>query len=92
MYALYAQNGDEIICLVIRGGSTICGEKGGGGGAAATASEGFWRVPFEDPLWNFKRDGRAPPAPPPPPNPLVVITKEFGGTQKKDRYNWVRLY
>ena len=29
-----------------------------GGGAAA--------VPFEDPLWNFKRGGRAPPAAPPP--------------------------
>ena len=31
----------------------------GGGGAAATASAAgakvFWRVPFEDPLWNFKR-------------------------------------
>ena len=25
--------------------------------------EGFWRVPFEDPLWNFKRGG-APCAPP----------------------------
>ena len=37
--------------------------KGGGGGAAA--------VPFEDPLWNFKRGARAPCAPPPL-NPLVV--------------------
>ena len=29
--------------------------------------EGFWRVPFEDPLWNFKKGGRRAPPPPPPP-------------------------
>ena len=34
--------------------------------------EGFWRVPFEDPLWNFKRGGARPLRPPPPPNPLVI--------------------
>ena len=34
------------------------------GGAAA--------VPFEDPLWNFKRGGCAPPAAPPL-NPLVTF-------------------
>ena len=43
--------------------------KGGGGRSGYRERhrrEGFWRVPFEDPLWNFKRGGRAPPAPPPP--------------------------
>ena len=38
----------------------MCGK---GGGAAA--------VPFEDPLWNFKRGGGARPLRPPPLNPLV---------------------
>ena len=52
----------------IRGGSRICGRGGGGrsGYRERHRREGFWRVPFEDPLWNFKRGGRAPPAPPPP--------------------------
>ena len=42
-------------------------ERGGGrsGYRDRRRREGFWRVPFEDPLWNFKRGG-APPAPPPP--------------------------
>ena len=44
--------------------------KGGGGGRSGYRErhrrEGFWRVPFEDPLWDFKRGGaRAPCAPPP---------------------------
>ena len=45
-------------------------ERGGGAGAKGYRErrrrEGFWRVPFEDPLWNFKRGGGTPPAPPPP--------------------------
>ena len=42
--------------------------KGGGGGGGGRSGyrerrrrEGFWRVTFEDPLWNFKRGGRPPP-------------------------------
>ena len=40
-------------------------ERGGGrsGYRERRRREGFWRVPFEDPLWNFKGGG-APPAPP----------------------------
>ena len=43
--------------------------KGGGGGGGGYRErcrrKGFWRVPFEDPLWNFKGGGaRAPCAPP----------------------------
>ena len=36
------------------------------------SSEGFWRVPFEDPLWNFKRGGGAPLRPPPHPESAIV--------------------
>ena len=48
--------------------------KGGGrsGYRERRRREGFWRVPFEDPLWNFNGGGRAPHAAPPPLNPLVV--------------------
>ena len=53
-----------------RGGSRICGKGGGRSGyRECRRREGFWRVPFEDPLWNFKRGARAPCAP--PLNPLV---------------------
>ena len=53
----------------------------GGGGRSGYRElrrrEGFWRVPFEDPLWNFKRGG-ARPLCPPPLNPLVKqIGKKF---------------
>ena len=41
--------GVDLCMCVGRGGSRICGKEGGGGAAA---------VPFEDPLWNFKRGGR----------------------------------
>ena len=42
-------------------------ERGGGGRSGyreCLRREGFWRVPFEDPLWNFKRGAR--PLRPPP--------------------------
>ena len=55
------------ILTVFRGGSRICGKGGRSGYRERRRREGFWRVPFEDPLWNFKRGGgRAPPAAPPP--------------------------
>ena len=42
----------------------------GGGGHSGYRErrwrEGFWRVPFEDPLWNFKGGALR------PPNPLVI--------------------
>ena len=63
------------VCMY-RGGSRICGKggaqrrsrlktlfgisKGGRRGRAPSLAL------LEDPLWNFKRGGRAPPAPPPP--------------------------
>ena len=51
--------------------------RGGGGGRRGYRErhrrEGFWRVPFEDPLsvFGISKGGRAPCAPPPL-NPLVV--------------------
>ena len=53
------------IVTIIRAGSRICG-KGRSGYRERRRREAFWRVPFEDPLWNFKRGGRPPPLPPPP--------------------------
>ena len=43
--------------------------KGGGGRSGYCERRrrvSFWRVPFEDPLWNFKRGGARPLRPPPP--------------------------
>ena len=47
-------------------------ERGGGrsGYRERRRREGFWRVPFVDLLWNFKRGGARPLRP--PLNPLVV--------------------
>ena len=54
-----------------RGGSRMCGKGGGRSGyRERRRREGFWRIPFEDPLWNFKRGGH--PLRPPPLNPLVI--------------------
>ena len=59
---------------MVRGGSRICGRGGGRSGyRERRRREGFWRVPFEDPLWNFKRGGGARPLRPLPLNPLVLV-------------------
>ena len=74
---------ETIVCKqrsIYRGGSRICGKGGCSGYRERRRREGFWRVPFEDPLWNFKRGGRAPPAPPPPLNPLVIYVKDYTTT------------
>ena len=79
---------------VIRGGSRICGKGGGRSGYRERhRREGFWRVPFEDPLWNFKRGARAPCA---PLNPLVVMSearrkkkrKSFESRDKLSFFYW----
>ena len=60
------REGERMGKTVGRGGSRIC-EKGGRSGYRERRwREGFWRVPFEDPLWNFKRGGARPLRPPPP--------------------------
>ena len=68
-----------------RGGSRICGKGGRSGGPVWRPSLEFQkggcrgRAPslalLEDPLWNFKRGGRAPPAP--PLNPLVSYNPSY---------------
>ena len=58
------------LSFLTTGGSRICGKGGRSGYRERRRREGFWRVPFEDPLWNFKRGARAPCAP--PLNPLVL--------------------
>ena len=79
IHASKEHGGGSLILLyeyttTFRGGSRICGKGGGGSGyRECRRREGFWRVPFEDPLWNFKRGPRAPCAPPPPLNPLVTF-------------------
>ena len=63
-----------------RGGSRIC-KKGGGGRSGYRERhrrEGFWRVPFEDPLWNF--------------NPLILNPLRGGGSFSGNLSRDFRVY
>ena len=61
------------------GGGRGRGGRGGGrsGNRERRRREGFWRVPFEDPLWNFKKRGGARPLRPPPPESASAHCPEW---------------